>query len=274
MILNESQKRMYENCIFLNESLFDKSSYGYYATTYPVNGKELKVNTNLSYSKQNTLRSDIGYHCKGRLAEWKEYQSNMNEYNTPIIINRKYESTLKNLKIYLYTVKFKGSFVTKNEKKYGKQLKVDTEILETEVDTAANFIEKYKIPIQFEDSKSNSTERKKLLVFTVNAFKDELRAVKAKYPIKNSIGLLDFAERYHKENREDFIDSVKDKIEIGYYDLFKFTKTPRDQELQNEFWKYSDEFERNINNKLSKYKCKIVAEGDWDDGYYILKILK
>jgi len=36
----------------------------------------------------------------------------------------------------------------------------------------------------------------------------------------------------------------------------------------------SDEFERNINNKLSKYKCKIVAEGDWDDGYYILKILK
>jgi len=275
MILNEKQTEMYKNCVFLNESLFNKQSVGYYATTYPVSGNTLRTNTSVHETKSKTLRVQIGFSAKGRLAEWKEHESSINEYNTPIIINRKYESALKNLKIYLYKVRFQGSFVSKSDKKYGKQLRTETEILETEVDSAANFIKKYNIPITFEDSKSNPDERKKLLVFAINTFKEELKAIKAKYPIKNSIGILDYASESYKDNyRDDFIDGVKDKLPIGDYDLLKFSKTPRDTDIQNEFWKYSDEFERNVNAKLSKYKCQIKADGDWDDGYYYLKVLK
>lgn len=245
--------------IFFTEGMFDNQ--GYYATEYK--------NYKLDYvydSKKKALRSIIGNRCNGKLKEWSEYQSNINEYDTAIIIHKKYESKLKTLKINLHTVRFRGRFEG-NEKKYGKSI-VDTPVIDVETDTAINFIEKYNIPIKIEGSDSNPGERNKILKFAINTFKEELQSIKKEYPIKNSIS------SETDDDKDDFIDGVKDQVIIGSYDLYKFTNTPRDDEKQEEFWKYSREFEKNVNSKLSKYDCKIKASGDWDDGFYYLKVTK
>ena len=121
------------------------------------------------------------------------------------------------------------------------------------------------------ESKLKDIDKSKLLSDTINIFKNELKKIKDKYPIKNSIFMSSNDEDY-KNDKKSFIDGKNDSLGIAQYDLEKFSDDPRDTGENKKFWKYADEMTNNVNKEISKYGAKVVADGDWDTGSFYLEI--
>lgn len=131
------------------------------------------------------------------------------------------------------------------------------------------FFDKFKK--KKEDSKAKDIDRSKLLSDTISIFKNELKKLKDKYPIKNSI-FMTSNDEYYKDDKKSFIDGKNDSLGIAQYDLHKFSDKPRDTDENKKFWKYANEMINNVNKEISKYGAKVVADGDWDTGSFYLEI--
>lgn len=252
----------------LEEGLF--SIYGFCVSSKKITGKYIDDRTSVFPTKEKALRPTVKYECKGKLTNPKQYQTHANENDLALIIPKKYEKNLDK-DFYLYKCKLNKGF-SGNDKKYGVLSDDKTIIVGSEKDTLRNFIKKYHISIEVEDTKDGSDDRAKVLKLAIGVFEKELRSIKSKYPIKNSIYIRSKSDI--EEDKEDFIDGVSNYISIGSYDLWKFTSKARDEEENEKFWKYSNEFQSNVNKELSKYNASIKAEGDWDDGFYDLHMKK
>jgi len=122
-----------------------------------------------------------------------------------------------------------------------------------------------------EEPKSKNIDKSKVLSDTINIFKNELKAIKNKYPIKNSI-FMTSNDEYYKDDKKNFIDGENDSLGIAQYDLHKFSDKPRDTDENKKFWKYANELTNSVNEEISKYGAKVVADGDWDTGSFYLEI--
>lgn len=111
----------------------------------------------------------------------------------------------------------------------------------------------------------------KLLTDTISIFKNELKTLKSKYPIKNSI-FMSANDEYYKEDKDNFINGKNKSLGIAQYDLYKFSNNARNTDENKKFWKYADELTDNVNKEISKYNAKIEADGDWDTGSFYLEI--
>ena len=81
-----------------------------------------------------------------------------------------------------------------------------------------------------------------------------------------------------KEDKSDFINGKEKSCSIAWYDVWKYTKHPRDSHNGGpsaEYGKFSHSLESlisNCNKQLHKIGCIIDSEGDWDDGAIVLTI--
>jgi len=251
------------NADIIQEGLFGKKAYR--VSDNNTNQGYLNANMHVYNSPKMALRSEIGSRCHGKLKEWKQYQSNINEYDTDIIINEKYEKLLDTI-VYLYTCEIYDNFEN-NESKYGKSIRKNSKIISVEKNTLRNFIRKYNIGIIIEKNSGNTNERQKLLTIARRILEDGLKKLKSKYPLKDSIYISRTNDEYYIEEKDNFIDGSGNRISIAYYDLWKFTDDARDRDETQNFWKYFKELEYGVNRELSRYGAKITAEnGDWDTG--------
>lgn len=128
----------------------------------------------------------------------------------------------------------------------------------------SKLIETSKFNLKIINDAAGSSARKHLVskaVSIIKAFLNSYPDKNLKKTIKININSADESEQ------SKFYSGLTNDIDIGGWNVYDYTKRPRDEDEYAKFDTAMRKFEIACNKKLAVLQCKITFEGgDWDDG--------